>query len=468
MVGCFASLFKTKHRQPPVAEEPAPATRRQEVPAYLTHEPCCGSSWESAKSSLDHQLPPYDSVRPGLASEFQQTIKQAIESYSAELQELSLWLSDHPELSYKEFKAHDKITSYLESKGGIDVAKSYKLPTAFKATYKHGKGGKTWGFNSEYDALPGIGHACGHNLIAVAGVSAFLGVKAALVKHDIAGTVVLIGTPAEEGGAGKVKLLEAGAYDGLDGCMMVHPGHSQAGSGGVTPSLAIQTIEVEYFGKTSHAAGAPWDGINALDAANIAYSSISAMRQQLKLTDRIHGIIVDGGQAANIIPEYTKMRYYARATTAAAVEDLKKKIIPCFEAAAQATGCNVKIWTDYMTNDLRNCRPLAEEYAAVMGSMYDTPVMTLFNDWSAGGGSTDFGNVTYALPACHPHFGIPFTPGRGNHTPEFTEKARSPRAHEEAFKAAVGMACVGFRLLTDKEFAQDTKSSWKEDMASTP
>ncbi|GFZ43688.1 hypothetical protein JCM24511_01408 [Saitozyma sp. JCM 24511] len=463
--GCFGGFFRRRHSKTSArlaTHQHAPARTAEKVePCVYTHaNPCCG---EWALPAVTDALPAYTPIRSAFNEKAIDTAREEILAKAPALQEVSLFMFDHPELGYKEYKAHDKITSFLEDEG-FEVEKHFLLPTAFKATYTHGKGGRTFGLNSELDALPEIGHACGHPLIAVAGLAALLGLRAAMKKHDIDGTVVLLGTPAEEGGAGKVELLKLGGYKGMDACMMAHPGHGQAGSGGVAPSLAIQTVNVEFFGKTAHAAGAPWDGINALDAANLAYSAISAMRQQLKTTDRVHGIITNGGQAPNIIPEHTQMRYFVRATTVPALEELKKKIIPCFEAAAKATGCGVKIWTEVMTNDLRNCKPLAEEYAATMMSQFNIPVPTLFHDWSAGGGSTDFGNVTYALPSCHPHFGIPFTPGRANHTPEFTDKARQPAAHAEAWKAAVGMASVGIRVLADETFAKEARKWWEGDM----
>lgn len=180
-------------------------------------------------------------------------------------------------------KAHAKLCEYLAGKG-FEVEQIPAVPTAFKVSYTRGNGGRTFGLNSEYDALPEIGHACGHNLIAICGVGALLAMKEAMDKHDIDGTVVLIGTPAEEGAGGKVDLLNAGAYEGIDACMMLHPGQgpTEAPGGGVVRSLAYQHIQVEYKGKPAHAGLSPWEGINALDAATTAYVGISAMRQQLK------------------------------------------------------------------------------------------------------------------------------------------------------------------------------------------
>ncbi|ORY28950.1 putative amidohydrolase [Naematelia encephala] len=465
--GCFGAFFRQQHRTDSRTTSAADLSRMKPtaVPVQSSHgllEPCiCHERVINHPFYPRHQedLPAYHSIRTTFNADAKKTIVDEIAKHTDELMVIQSYLSDNPEINYQEHKAHDKLTSYLESKG-FSVEKHFLLPTAWRATFVHGKGGRTFGFNSEMDALPGIGHACGHNLIAVCGIAAFMGVAKALVAHDIPGKVILLGTPAEEGGAGKVALLDKGGYEGIDACMMNHPGGHQAGAGRIAPTMAMQLIWVEYTGKTSHAASAPWDGINALDAATLAYASISAMRQQIKPTDRIHGIITNGGQAPNIIPEHTQMKFFARAVNVAALDELLKKILPIFDAAAKATGCQVKVWTESMQKDLNNVRPLAEEYAAAMGELFNIPVDLHFELES--GGSTDFGNVTYAMPACHPMFGIDHDPARANHTPEFTARARTPGAHKEAMKAAAGMACVGMRFLGDKAFADDTKSSWKK------
>lgn len=295
-----------------------------------------------------------------------ETIKITINDYADKLTDISLYISDNPEPGFKEHKASKKLCDFLEGEG-FEVTRGYKkVETAFRASYSNGDG-PTFGFNSEYDALPGVGHACGHNLIAVSGVAAALGLRAAMKKHNIKGSVVLLGTPAEEGGVGKGVLLERGGYKGFDACMMIHPIGGmgpESGSGGIVPTLAVTTITVDFFGRTSHAGGAPWDGINALDAVNIAYSSISALRQQMHTTDRVHGIITKGGEAPNseetetrlttVIPDHTSMKYYVRAQSAKAVEDLVVKIKGCFDGAGKATGCKVKYETERMMFDLRN------------------------------------------------------------------------------------------------------------------
>ncbi|WOO78196.1 Peptidase M20 domain-containing protein 2 [Vanrija pseudolonga] len=473
--GCCFSFFSRKNRQqgePPkaaISTSGYHAEVKRNIPSAHQHlEPCCsptqGFMSASVKPFLD-DLPAYSSDGKSLSSDVRETIKATIESYRAPLTAISLYISDNPELAYKEYKSSAKLISFLESEG-FAIEKDYKgLETAFTATYSQGNG-RTWAFNSEYDALPEVGHACGHNLIAIGGVAALLGVRAAMKKHGIDGTVVLMGTPAEEGGAGKVLLIERGGYKGIDGCMMIHPAGFTANSGGVLPTLAFQTIAVEFFGRTTHAGAAPWDGINALDAANISYTSISALRQQLHPTDRVHGIIVDGGEAPNIIPDYTSMKYYVRASRASGVEELMAKAIGCFKGAAEATGCKLKFKTEPITYDLRNNKLFGEEYASAMSELYNVPIPIELGEGTNPGASTDFGNVTYALPACHPMFGIPATLGRGNHTKEFRDKCRTEEAHTETLHAATAMSIVGARFLSDSAFAEDATEWWKDDMKS--
>ncbi|KLT42680.1 amidohydrolase [Cutaneotrichosporon oleaginosum] len=464
--GCFAFLSKTKAKaSEPVREKaalpPPPEPQLQpHLPAAHEHfEPCFQCSGASAWDKLDAELPAYTARAP-FSSDARAAIVAAINDAAPALTKLSLYISDHPELGYHEVHAHKHLTAFLED-AGFAVERGYKgLATAFRASYKHGSGGRVFAFNSEYDALPGIGHACGHNLIAVSGVAAALGVRAGMRKAGLSGEVVLIGTPAEEGGVGKGVLIERGGYKGVDACMMIHPvgGMGAApGRGAVTPTLAINTVNVEFFGRTAHAGGAPWDGVNALDAANIAYTSISALRQQIHTTERVHGIILRGGDAPNIIPDYTAMKFYVRAQSAAGVEALIARVCACFDGAALATGCKVKYTTERVMMDLRNNLPLAEEYAAAMGEEFHLPTYVGIDDWSVAGGSTDFGNVTYEMPAAHPHYGVA-SPEGGNHTVAFRNACRTDEAHDYTWKFAAGMACVAARFMQDKAFADDVKS----------
>lgn len=230
--------------------------------------------------------------------------------------------------------------------------KTYGLETSFEIEYKHGDGGKIVVFNAEYDALPGVGHACGHNLIATASISAFAAtvetMKAKFPEHQ-GYTIRLLGTPAEEGGGGKLKLLDAGAYKDVDACLMVHPvtlGHNDGSVQGTQIAgpegfLANNKIRVRYSGTTAHAAGAPWEGVNALDAVVSAYVNISMLRQQILPTQRVHGIISDGGYRPNVIPNTATLEYYIRSPDSKSLKVLTDKVLNCFEGAAKATGCKV-------------------------------------------------------------------------------------------------------------------------------
>lgn len=392
-----------------------------------------------------------------------QTIESALDRFSPELRRLSLDIHDHPEIGFQEKHAHDALTSFMSSHG-FKVTKHYLgLDTAWRAEWSNGRGVRTLGINSEMDALPGIGHACGHNLIAICGVGVALAVREALKEHNISGNIVLLGTPAEEGGAGKAILIERGGYKDMDVCVMSHPGPGPSHSVGIGPSLAVQSIEIEYFGHTAHASAAPWEGVNALDAAFLAYSNIAVLRQQVKPTHRVHGVIRGGKDelAVNVIPDYTKMLWLVRAPTFAELEVLRERVKACFSAAAQATGCRMTMSLGKAQYDLRQNSILAHTYGKIMGARYD---WTTTMAEGAIGGSTDFGNVTYELPSLHPSYAIPTEPNGGNHTPGFTASARTKEAHEFCLTVTKGLATLGFRVLDDEAFASEVKKAWEKDM----
>ncbi|KAF7800224.1 hypothetical protein EIP86_011471 [Pleurotus ostreatoroseus] len=225
-------------------------------------------------------------------------IESSIDKLSEELRGLSLDIAAHPELRFEEHHAHDVLTDFVE-KQGFEVTRHYLLPTAWVARYTNGSGGRTIGVNSEMDALPGVGHACGHNLIAIAGVAVACAIKRVLQERNTHGSVVLLGTPGEEGGGGKVILLDKGAYEGMDVCLMCHPAPGPPVTASLSSCLAVQRVQAEYKGHTAHAALAPWEGQNALDAAVSAYTNISMLRQQLKPTYRVHGVFEGKDWAAN-------------------------------------------------------------------------------------------------------------------------------------------------------------------------
>lgn len=283
---------------------------------------------------------------------FIESVQAALQRYDTQLKRINHQIWSTPELAYQEHAAHDAICELFDSLPGYRVRRSaYDLSTAFEIEFVHGSGGRVVAFNAEYDALPGIGHACGHNLIATASIAAFLATcEAARAQDPEKGlTVRLLGTPAEESGGGKVKLLEKGAYKDVDACLMVHPFPIVAND---PELLSIATVlpggypandkvRVTFTGKPAHAAAAPWEGINALDAVVAAYVNIALLRQQILPSQKIHGIIVSGGDRPNVIPMSASVDYYVRAASVKALKPLTEKVVKCFEAAATATGCKV-------------------------------------------------------------------------------------------------------------------------------
>ncbi|KAH9962121.1 hypothetical protein BC827DRAFT_1199040 [Russula dissimulans] len=390
-----------------------------------------------------------------------ETVSRTISSLDQELRVLSLDIHGHPELMFQEKYAHDALTAFME-KHGWEVKKHYHLDTAWVATFSHGNGGRVLGINSEMDALPGVGHACGHNLIAIAGVAVAFAVKAALIAHGIPGKVVLLGTPAEEGGQGKVILLEKGAYRGMDACLMCHPAPGPERSASLSSSLALQRISVEYRGHTAHAALTPWQGKNALDAAVAAYTNVSLLRQQVKPSHRIHGVFEGKDWAANIIPDNAKMLWYVRAPTVAEVKEADPRVRACFQASALATGCSVEVsGMKPPVHELRQNKALAETFARVFRSKTGP----IDYEWGISGASTDFGNVTYALPSIHPGFSIPTEPNGGNHTPAFTSAAATLEAHQACLDVCKALALTGLRVIEDDQFYEEVKATFEEDMA---
>lgn len=228
---------------------------------------------------------------------------------------------------------------------------AYGVGTAFEVRYTSGEGGRVVAFNAEYDALPGIGHACGHNLIATSSIASFLATCEVVksLTDDRGYSVRLLGTPAEEGGGGKLHLIDAGAYKDVDACLMVHPFPVLSGAPNLLSSsscsgqyLANDKVQVTFTGKPAHASAAPWEGVNALDAVVAAYVNISMLRQQILPTQKIHGVVLRGGERPNVIPASTTVDYYIRSETVKSLKGLTERVLKCFEAAAVATGCTVE------------------------------------------------------------------------------------------------------------------------------
>ena len=269
-----------------------------------------------------------------------------IDHADSELRLLNKAIHENPELCYKEFFAVEQIASFLRHQDFTVVEKTYGLDTSF--TCETGQGGPLVIICAEYDALPGIGHACGHNLIATSSVAAFLGAAASLKRTGQPGRIRLLGTPAEEGGGGKVKLIDAGAFNHPDiaAAIMAHPVPAHQFRGGYTGLAGLKFIashkfRVEYRGRQAHAGGEPWNGVNALDAAVACYNQVSMLRQAMRPNERVHGVIEDGGTVPNVIPAYSRMNWYVRAPDMAHADKLLEKVKKCCEAAAVGTGCEL-------------------------------------------------------------------------------------------------------------------------------
>ena len=336
----------------------------------------------------------------------------------------------NPELAFQEHAAHDLLTGILAGQG-IDVVQSaYGLETAFEGSA--GTTGPVVAVLCEYDALPGIGHACGHNIIATAGLGA--GLAAAAVAEELGGRIRILGTPAEEGGGGKVFMLERGAFDGVDAALMVHP--ADADLENIT-SLAVQQAAVTYKGRAAHAAAAPEKGLNALDAAVLGYVNIAALRQHIAPDERIHGIITDGGEKANIVPVRAAANWYVRSPSRSRLEDLKLRLAACLQAGADATGCEIQIeWIEPSYAEVLDNRALLDRYTA-NAALLGRTVMPAVEHQVVG--STDMGNVSYVVPSIHPM--IKSAPaGTAIHTEAFAGFAASAEADLAVLDGAKAMA----------------------------
>lgn len=350
--------------------------------------------------------------------------------------------------------AHDTLVRALQNVDGVRVtAKAYNIATSFEAEY--GSGGRVLTYNAEYDALPGIGHACGHNLIATTSLGAFLATVEALKHSGRSGRVRILGTPAEESIGGKIKLIEAGAFKDVGACLMMHPTSQSVWPDDVLGdafdrTMAITGFKVTFRGKPAHAALAPWNGLNALDAAVAGYNNISLLRQQIRPDERIHGIIADGGKAANIIPEHTVLEYGVRAPTLARAQALSKRAHACFKGAAEATGCDVEIEILGSYADMRANLPICGAFQEAMHSMGHEMLNEVDREITPA--STDQGNVSYECPSWHGVYGIP-SDGAFPHTAGFAKGAGSEKSFDRAMLSTAGMALTGYRFLTDDVFA---------------
>ncbi|HEY5153888.1 MAG TPA: M20 family metallopeptidase [Acidimicrobiales bacterium] len=347
------------------------------------------------------------------------------------LLEASHRIHEHPELGYEETYAHDLLTGFIEDEGLAVERHAFGLDTAFSA--RAGASGPTIAVCCEYDALPGIGHACGHNIIAAAGLGA--GLATAAIADEVGGRVLILGTPAEEGGGGKVRMIDAGAFQGVDAALMVHPA---GGDLTMMNVIAIQQIRVTYHGRAAHAAAFPHKGRNALDAAVLGYNAIAALRQHIRPDERIHGIFTDGGDKPNIVPAHASAYWYVRASTLRRLQPLKERVLACLQAGADATGCTMDyVWEEPAYADMQDNVPMMGLYAANAGAIGRVTVEP--DDLFAVVGSTDMGNVSYEVPSIHPMIKVS-PPHISIHTPEFADYARGPDGDRAVLDGAKALA----------------------------
>ena len=379
-----------------------------------------------------------------------------VETLRKELVDLSLRIHAHPETAFQEQQASAWLAEYLERHGFRVQRGICDLPTAFRA--ERGEGAPRVALLAEYDALPGIGHGCGHNIIAAASVGA--GVAAGAVTRKTDGSVVVIGTPAEEVYGGKVLMARRGAFEGLDAAMLCHPGSRD---GAYARALACAELEVEYFGTEAHAAARPEAGVNALDALIIAFNGIAALRQHIRSSARVHGIITDGGQAPNIVPGHAAGSFLVRAEDEAYLEELKGRVVACFQAGAQASGARLEYrWGEAQYAAMRTNGPLAEAYRENLGAVgrevtEDTSRRSM--------GSTDMGNVGALVPAIHPTIAIaPRTVGA--HSPEFERCAASEDGHRGLIDSAKALALTAVDVLADADLRRQMREAFEAEKGS--
>jgi len=354
----------------------------------------------------------------------------------------AIW--ENPELGLQERKASGLLCEVLE-RHGLDVQRGIAgLETAFRTDF--GTTGPRIAILAEYDALPGVGHGCGHNIIATSAIGASLALAA--LGDQLPGAVRLLGTPAEEsaveGAGGKVPIARDGHFAEADAAIMIHPGSRTLAA--VQPSLAARSMKLEFHGRAAHAASAPHEGINALDAVLLTFAGINALRQQVRSDVRIHGVITHGGEAPNVIPPYTAARIRCRARDAEYLAELYQRVLNCAMGAATATGCRLE-WTEdvypyHNTVASHAIGGLLERNLSSLGWAIDAP------DPVSGGGSTDFGNVSHTVPACHAAMAI-CPHGTPGHSDAMREAAGSPAGLKAAIDGAKLLAHTAIDLMTD-------------------
>jgi amidohydrolase len=381
---------------------------------------------------------------PANAETLKARVVEEVEKQRGALIDLSRRIHANPETGFQEEKACRWLCDYLREQG-FEVEQPFcDLPTSFRATI--GDERPRVAFLAEYDALSGLGHGCGHNLIAASSAGAAIAMKSVIA--DAGGGVSAIGTPAEEVYGGKAIMAQRSAFDGLDAAMLVHPGSRNAA---LTGALACATLNVEYFGREAHASSRPEAGINALDALVIAYNAVAALRQHMRDSARVHGVITDGGQMPNVVPNHSQAVFLVRAEDEAYLEELKHRVVACFEAGAAATGARLEgRWDDVQYAPLRANRAMADVFRRNM-----TSLGRKVNEPSTPRalGSTDVGNVSVLVPTIHPSIALA-SRDVNIHTAAFARLAGSSEGDRALLDAAKALAMTAVDILVDAELRQ--------------
>jgi amidohydrolase len=391
--------------------------------------------------------------------EVKDRVDALVDEHADALLDASHRIHAHPELAYEEHRAHEVLTDLLDGSALEVERKAFGFDTAFAA--RAGSEGPTIAVMCEYDALPGIGHACGHNIIGTAGAGA--GLAAAALADELGGRVIVLGTPAEEGGGGKVFLAERGALDGVDAALMVHPSGLDLAT---MDAIAIQRLRVTYHGREAHAAAAPELGRNALDAAVLGYMNVAALRQHIRPDERVHGIFTEAGEAPNVVPQRTSALWYVRSPSLDGLDVLKDRVLACLHAGADAAGCTMEHeWVDPAYADMVDNVPLVDLYRAnAARTGRDIPPL------GEGGqvvGSTDMGNVSHLVPAIHPMIAV--SPATiPIHTADFAGFAAGPEGDRAVLDAAKALASTVVDLWLRPDVLDEVRAAFDGRPSPTP
>jgi len=368
-----------------------------------------------------------------------------------DLWNMSDHLYKHPELGDEEYESMNLLVDYLQKHHFEVETGIVDRPTAFTAVFKSDKPGPAIAYLAEYDALPGVGHGCGHNIIGTMSVGA--GIMLSKVVNEIGGSVIVFGTPAEETNGAKVPMSAEGVFDDLDVAMILHPGNVSSESG---HSLAMDAIQYEYTGKSSHAAASPEKGINALDSIIQLFHGINALREHVTSDVRIHGIISEGGQAANVVPDKAIAQFYIRAEKRSTLNEVVKKVENIAQGAALMTGATLEISNYELSYDhMVTNKALSKTFTKNLQDISDLPIHSAEEDY----GSIDMGNVSQVVPAIHPYIGLN-DESLVFHTKEFADQTITSDGHQTIADGALALAQTGYDILTDAELLTEIQAEF--------